>query len=164
MGHWNLVPYEQRTDIEKIQSQWTKLSGHQNRTDWSAAVVRAATACEVAVNLAIRREHVSCDGQINTEVVNAKLIRANGLKGKIQKLLLPLIKEKPHSEPIRKLKKLALTINEKRNLIVHSGEFCGRADAIDLIEQCQQFVVGLVNIYEPGFILREASGRAKRSG
>jgi hypothetical protein len=56
MGHWNPTPYEQRTDINKIQSQWTKLSGHHSRTDWSAAIVRAATACEIAVNLAIRTE------------------------------------------------------------------------------------------------------------
>ena len=164
MGHWNQTPYKQRDDLNKIQSQWTKLSGHHSRMDWSAAVVRAATACEIAVNLAIRRERAESDPNFTVEAVNAELMKANGLKGKLQKLLLPSIKGKLHDASVRDLRKLALAVNEKRNLIVHSGEFCERAEATALIEQCQRFVVGLVKIYEPGFKLRETRGRARSSG
>lgn len=62
--------------------------------DWSAAIVRSATACEIAVNLAIRREHGESDPQLTVEAVNAELMKANGLKGKIPKLLLLLSKGK----------------------------------------------------------------------
>jgi hypothetical protein len=48
--------YEQRTDVEKIQSQWHKLTGLHSREEWSAAVVRAATAAEIAANFALRQE------------------------------------------------------------------------------------------------------------
>lgn len=49
-------PYKERTDLEKIASQWNKLSGFHSRQEWSAAVVRAATAAEIAANYAIRKE------------------------------------------------------------------------------------------------------------
>jgi hypothetical protein len=162
MGHWNKTPYKQRDDLNKIQSQWTKLKGHHSREDWSAAVVRAATACEIAVNLAVRREYAAKHGQLDVDAVNAELMRANGLKGKLQKILLPSVKKRPHNEAVRELKKLALTINDKRNLIVHSGEFCEEPEATALIEQCAQFVVGLVKIYEPEFKLREVKPSARR--
>lgn len=162
MGHWNRTPYNQRDDLNKIQSQWTKLKGHHSREDWSAAVVRAATACEIAVNLAVRREYSAKHGQLDVDAVNTELMRANGLRGKLQKILLPFVKEKPHNIAVLELKKLALTINDKRNLIVHSGEFCEEPEATALIEQCAQFVVGLVKIYEPKFKLREVKRRARR--
>jgi len=161
MGHWEKTTYKQRDDLSKIQSQWTKLKGHHSREDWSAAVVRAATACEIAVNFAVRREYAAKDGHINVDAVNTELMRANGLKGKLQKILLPLIREKAHNQAVRELKKLALTINDKRNLIVHSGEFCEKPEATALIEQCAQFVVGLVTIYEPKFKLREVTPRTR---
>jgi hypothetical protein len=40
-------PYAQRSDLEKIHSQWHKLSGLHTREEWSAAIVRAATAAEL---------------------------------------------------------------------------------------------------------------------
>ena len=41
--------YKDRTDLEKIQSQWNKLTGLHSREEFSGAVVRAATAAEIAV-------------------------------------------------------------------------------------------------------------------
>lgn len=161
MGHWNKTPYKQRDDLNKIQSQWTKLKGLHSREDWSAAVVRAATACEIAVNLAVRREFAARDGQLDVDAVNTELMRANGLRGKLQKILLPSVKEKPYNKAVLELKKLALTINDKRNLIVHSGEFCEEPEATFLIEQCAQFVVGLVRIYDPTFQLRDVKPTAR---
>jgi len=49
-------PYEERTDLEKCQSQWTKLQGLHSLEKWSAAIVRAATAAEFAADFAIRSE------------------------------------------------------------------------------------------------------------
>ncbi len=44
------IPYKGRTDPQKIQSQWNKITGHLSRNDWSAAIVRGAIACEIAAN------------------------------------------------------------------------------------------------------------------
>ena len=49
-------PYEDRTDLGKCQSQWRKLQGLHSRAEWSMAIVRAATAAEIAANYAIRAE------------------------------------------------------------------------------------------------------------
>lgn len=48
--------YEELTDLEKLQKQWHKLSGLHTREEWSAAIIRAATAAEIAANFAVRRE------------------------------------------------------------------------------------------------------------
>lgn len=153
MGHWNPTPYEQRSDIDKIQSQWTKLNGHQNRTDWSAAVVRAATACEIAVNLAIRREF-SDRSAFGAEFVDSLLLWSNGLAGKVSKLLLPMLQGEGRQDVIKELCKLADRINGKRNMIAHRGEFCSEQESTELISQCEKFVVGLVKLYQPDFELR----------
>ena len=84
------VPYEERSDLEKIQSQWTKLTGSlHNNEQWSAAIVRAATAAEIAANFAIRREF-EANSQFESAFINSLLRWANGLSGKIDRLLLPL--------------------------------------------------------------------------
>jgi hypothetical protein len=43
-------PYSERTDLEKIKSQWKKTTGFLERGEWSSAIVRAATAAEIAAN------------------------------------------------------------------------------------------------------------------
>lgn len=147
-------PYDQRTDLEKIRSQWTKLSGLNSREEWSAAVVRAATAAEIAANLAIRREFAS-HSQFDEQLVNHFLKWANGLDGKLNKLLLPMLNGQDKRDSIKRLCKLAKTINDKRNSIAHRGEFCGKKDATKLIEKSKEFVLGLVGHYEPDFTLVE---------
>jgi hypothetical protein len=152
MGHWNPTPYEQRTDIEKIQSQWRKIGGLLQRTDWSAAVVRAATAAEIAVNLAIREEF-SSRSEFDAEFVNGLLKWANGLTGKVRNLLLPLLRGKPTYDEVNELCGLAKAINDRRNDIAHRGEFCNEGEALHLIDKCRTFVVGLVRLYKPDFAL-----------
>ncbi|HKU15699.1 MAG TPA: hypothetical protein VJQ52_14985 [Steroidobacteraceae bacterium] len=152
MGHWTDIPYEQRSDVDKIRSQWTKLSGHHSRTDWSASVVRAATACELAVNLAVRREFAA-RSQLSTEFVDGLLYWANGLPGKVTKLLLPLLEGQEKHETINALCNHVQAISAKRNAISHQGAFCSEADATVLITCCQQFVEGIVTAYEPTFEL-----------
>lgn len=144
-------PYDERTDAEKIQSQWVKLTGLHGRTDWSAAVVRAATATEITANLAIRREYAAL-GTLDAKGVDQELVRANGLKGKME-LLLPLLKGSNKYEVVKGLTKLATTIYDKRNAIVHRGEFCSEEEATELIGYCEQFVHGVVRLYDPNFTL-----------
>lgn len=157
MGKRKPKPYNERTDAEKIQSQWVKLTGLHGRTDWSAAVVRAATATEITANLAIRAEYAAL-ATLDPAAVDKKLIAANGLKGKM-KLLLPLLKGSDKHEVVKGLKNLATTINDKRNGIVHRGEFCSKEQAADLIYKCEEFVHGVVRLYDPTFTLKMGSGK-----
>ena len=83
-------PYAERSDLGKIQSQWVKLTGLQDRTDYSAAVIRAASATELAVNYALRKEF-SARSQFDAKFVDGLLMWANGLKGKVERLLLPIL-------------------------------------------------------------------------
>lgn len=145
-------PYDRRTDLEKLQSQWNKLSGLHTNEEWSAAVVRAATAAEIAANLAVREEFGN-QSKFSAEFIDTMLRWANGLDGKISRLLLPLSAGKKHHETINGLKQVSKTINDVRNRIVHRGEFCSRKKANDTIEETRAFVVTLVRIYHRTFEL-----------
>ncbi len=151
-------PYEERTELEKIQSQWTKLSGLHSREDWSAAVVRAATATELAATLAIRAEFAK-RSQLDAAFIDGLLKWANGLTGKLDKLLLPLLKGDDNHKAVSDLCKLARKINDKRNDIAHRGTFCNEKQATELIEHCKTFVQGIVQLYEPDFQLKELCTR-----
>jgi hypothetical protein len=69
--------YEDRTDIETLKSQWHKPSGLHTREEWSAAIVRAATAAEVAANFLVRVEFAR--SQSEPEFVGNLLLWINGL-------------------------------------------------------------------------------------
>lgn len=151
--------YDKRSDVEKIESQWTKLSGLHTRAEWSAAVVRAATAAELAANLAIRQEF-GARSKFEPPFVDSLLLWANGLTGKLDKLLLPMLKGQDKHAAIEKLCKLARTVNNKRNDIAHRGVFCSQKDATTQIANCKTFVVGVVGHYVPNFALNEKASRA----
>jgi hypothetical protein len=147
-------PYEERTDLEKCQSQWTKLQGLHSREEWSAAIVRAATAAEIAANYAIRTEFEH-QSKLSKHFVDSLLKGANGLQGKIDKLLAPLAKGTQKSKVIGKLKPTAETINGVRNAIVHRGEFRDEDEAVETIQHARHFVESLVQLYDPAFKLRD---------
>lgn len=147
-------PYNQRTDLEKIRSQWVKLSGLHSREEWSAAVVRAATAAEIAANLAIRKEFEE-NSQFNQKLVDHFLKWANGLDGKLKNLLLPMLTGQDKHESIKKICNSAKVINDKRNGIVHRGEFCDEKEATELIDKSKIFILTLVEPYEKNFSLTE---------
>lgn len=149
-------PYEQRTDLEKIESQWHKLSGLHNREEWSAAIVRAATAAELAANFAIRREY-QARSTLSAEFVDSQLRWANGIAGKVDRLLLNLTAGEKHYKIIKKLKALSDSVNKVRNAVAHQGEFCNEAEAKEAIAKSKEFIESLVQIYEPGFSLKERS-------
>lgn len=147
--------YSQRDDFEKIQAQWTKLTGLHNREEWSAAVIRAATAVELAANVVIRSEFKE-RGSFDQAFVDSLLKWANGLGGKIDKLIEPLWK---HHEPKTlkergRLLSLAKEINKERNDIAHSGIFYGEKKATTLIDKCKVCVEGLVSPYNNQFSLK----------
>ena len=147
--------YEDLTDLEKIQKQWHKLSGLHSREEWSAAIVRAATAAEIAANFAVRREFES-KSKFDAKFVDSLLRWANGLAGKLEHLLFPLsVSAKDKNKTIKKLEAIAKKINSKRNAIAHQGEFCNEDEAKTAISQSQEFITTLVKLYEPEFKLKE---------
>ena len=150
--------YDKRSDVEKIESQWTKLSGLHTCDEWSAAVVRAATAAELAANLAIRQEFAA-RGTFDAAFVDKLLLWANGLTGKLDKLLLPMLDGQAKHDGIKKLFNLARKVNDKRNAIVHRGVFCSQKEATALIANCKKFVVGVVVHYVLDFDLHEKPSR-----
>ncbi len=148
-----LKPYSERTDLEKIQSQWNKLSGLHSREEWSAAVIRAATAAEIAANLAIRQEF-NQRSQFQPEFVNSLLVLSNGLRGKVDRLLTPLFEhDAAKRAALINLKRKSDQINAKRNAVAHQGEFCNPDEAQEVIARAKEFIEGLINFYNPGFVL-----------
>jgi hypothetical protein len=115
-----LPPYAERSDLEKIRSQWKKLTGLHGRDEPSAAIVRAATAVELSVNLAIRAEFAA-QAELSSATVDGILRKANGLRNKMQNLLSPLVIGRANAATIKKLSKTAEKINDARNEIVHGG-------------------------------------------
>lgn len=148
-------PYETLSDLEKLQKQWHKLSGLHSREEWSAAIVRAATAAEIAATFAVRSEF-NASSQFNAKFVDSLLRWANGLAGKVDRLLLQMSTEdKDKLKKLKELKRLADEVNTKRNAIAHQGEFCNEAEAKAAIKQARQFITDLVKIYDTDFELKE---------
>jgi hypothetical protein len=147
------TPYWDRNELERIQTQWHKLTGLHSREEWSAAIVRAATAAELAANFAIRAEF-GVRSQFDAEFVNSLLRWANGLAGKTNRLLIPLSANQDKNDAVKKLKPLSEAINTKRNSIAHQGEFCNAGEAKVIIEQTRAYIETLVQLYEPTFVLK----------
>jgi len=147
-------PYEQRTDLERIQSQWNKLTGLHSRNESSAAIVRAATAAEMAATFAIRKEFES-NSQFDKAFVDSLLVWANGITGKMDRLLIPATKGSKHHKTITKLKATSEKINKKRNAVAHQGEFCNPDEAREIIDLSREFINNLLTIYDQNFSLKE---------
>ncbi len=146
--------YWQKTDTERIQAQWHKLTGLHSREEWSAAIVRSATAAEIAANFAVRQEFAS-KSSFDSDFVDTLLLWANGLDGKMNRLLLPLTKGRKRQKTLASVKNDAEEVNKKRNSIVHRGEFCNEKESKVVIEKARNFIETVVGIYEPSFKLKD---------
>jgi hypothetical protein len=93
---------------------------------------------------------------LNATFVDSQLKWANGIAGKIDRLLLNLTEGEKHHKIVTKLKKLSDSVNKIRNAVAHQGEFCNETEAKEAIRQSKEFIEGLVQIYEPGFSLKES--------
>jgi hypothetical protein len=147
-------PYNDRPDLDKIQSQWNKIGGLMARgRDWSAAIVRAATAAEIAANVAVRQRFATSG--FDNSFVDSLLKWANGVEGKFARLIIPSETEEVRKAQLVRLKVHADRINLKRNDIVHRGAFAEKIEAAEIVELAKQVVHGLVQHYHPTFVLRE---------
>jgi hypothetical protein len=146
-------PYNERTDLQKIKSQWVKISGLHSERQFSAAMVRCATAAEIAANLAIRKEFKR-QSNLAANTVDSFLVWANGLSGKMNRLLLPLrFNCNRRDSDFKILNDQAERINRQRNAIVHSGEFANKEKALEHMKLAKLFIEKLVRFYEPAFRL-----------
>ena len=121
-------PYQTRSDPEKLLAQWKKISGLCLRKDWSAAVVRAATAVEIAANIAVRKLYDDT-GETDVAKINLELKNANGMVGKLKKILEKKAPDEPQKVAYRAIRGACKDLNVKRNSNVHSGEFCNKREA-----------------------------------
>lgn len=147
-------PYSERSDIEKIQSNWKKIAGLLSREEWSGSIIRATTATEIAANLVIREELINCR-QLEPSLVDHFLYWANGIQGKFDKLILPTLKGKDHENEFKKLKKCIEDINKERNAIVHTGKFSKQSTAERVVAEARKIILSLVKPYYDDFELQE---------
>ena len=143
------VPYEDRSDPDKLYSNWTKTAGLLNRGEYSLAVVRAATCIELAANIVVRRKLVD-DAHLPLSFVDSLLKLANGLRYKIQKLIQPMYKGTAHEKALASLAKEILRINKNRNFIVHSGQFRGKKAAEEIVMKTEQIIREMFQICQTG--------------
>jgi len=108
--------------------------------------------------LAIRQEFAA-RSKFDAAFVDKLLRWANGLTGKLDKLLLPMLDGQAKHGGIEKFCKLARKVNDKRNDIAHRGVFCSKKEATALIADSKKFVVGVVGHYVADFDLHEKPTR-----
>ncbi|NNU35959.1 hypothetical protein G9X64_05575 [Rhizobium sophorae] len=144
-------PYNERSDLEKLQSQWNKLSGLHLRDEPSAAIVRCATAAEIAANYAIRTEWAR-QTEFDAAIVDQFLRWANGLQLKVSRLFVPIYFARPEKSKTGKaLIKSADRINSVRNAVVHQGAFSNAEEAEAAISEAKTFINLIVGLSIPGF-------------
>jgi hypothetical protein len=155
------LPYAERSDLDKLQSQWNKLSGLLSRDEPSAAIVRCATAAEIAANYAIRHE-LARKSELEDEVVDYLLVWANGLRGKMERLFLPIYFVGRRKDRVAKaLFASADKINKVRNEVVHQGRFSDGQEADELIAEAKRFIDLIVGLSVPGFDIQDRTRAEK---
>ncbi len=147
-------PYSERTDIEKIKSNWNKTRGLYNRKEWSGAIVRAATAVEIAANLVIREE-LQVKRNLEKDFVDNLLMWANGIYGKFKWIILPILKGSGNYNIFTTATSKVDRINKERNSIVHSGQFKKSSTAKEIIILSKEVIESLVQQYEEKFTIKD---------
>lgn len=122
------APYDERSDDEKLESNWKKAKGLYNREDWSACVMRVATSAEIAANIYVR-QFLLTDHNLPSSFVDSLLKGANGLDGKFNRLIAPAAKERGTWGNLKGLGAKIKSLNTHRNQVAHEGRFKNRSDA-----------------------------------
>jgi hypothetical protein len=145
-------PYSEKSDIEKIESNWKKVSGLFDREEWSSAVVRAATASEIATNLALREE-LEVKRNVKSEFVDSLLKWATKIQGKFDRLLLPVTKGTALHNKFKKVRSKVTEINDERNAVAHSGQFKKRTTAEKVCLNAKEVIEVIVGTYHKNYRL-----------
>ncbi|UPA28028.1 hypothetical protein K6301_22635 (plasmid) [Shinella oryzae] len=136
------------------------MSGLHLRDEPSAAIVRCATAAEIAANYAIRTEWAR-QTEFDAAIVDQFLRWANGLHGKVTRLFVPVYFAHPAKSKIAKsLIKSAENINSVRNAVVHQGTFSKKEEAEAAMAEAKTFINLIVGLSIPEFdITAKASSK-----
>lgn len=119
---------------QKIDSNWTKTKGLMKRGEYSTVVVRAATTIELAANLLIRAE-LEERRKLPGHFVDSLMLWANGIVGKVNRILLPIYKNAPGEDLLKEVQKRSKDINDERNNVAHRGEFKAKKTAERVISE-----------------------------
>lgn len=122
------IPYDERTDDQRLESNWRKARVLFKRNDYSAAIMRAATSAEIAANIYIRH-FLSTEHGLPSSYVDALLISANGLDGKFKRLIRPAAEYRGNWGALKSLQKKIEVLHEHRNSIAHAGYFKDKDEA-----------------------------------
>jgi hypothetical protein len=136
------IPYTERSDDEKLQSNWRKAKKQYGRKDWSACVMRVATSAEIAANIHVRRYFLG-EHNLPESVVDALLFSANGLPGKFRNLVKPIAEHRGSWETIRTLQDKISALNKHRNFVAHAGVFKNKAEAKEAFILSIEIIQGL---------------------
>lgn len=147
------IPYSERTDIEKIISNCNKARGLYKRNESSASIIRSATAAEIAANLVIREE-LQVKRKLEKDFVDNLLIWANGIQGKFDRLILPILKGSDKYDVFNSIKAKVNIINKERNLVAHSGQFKKGNTAKEIYNLSKEVVETMVNQYTNDFSIK----------
>jgi hypothetical protein len=147
-------PYSERSDAEKISSNWHKTMKLFQRREYSVCVIRAATCVELAANLMVRAELIQQRG-LPVGYVEHLMHWANGLGGKLQHLLIPLFDGTSKHAAIKAVSKNVLLINRERNSVAHRGEFKGKQAALKVLMSAREIALTMVRFYDSSFTLPE---------
>jgi len=148
------TPYSERSDLDKIKSNWSKTRGLYDRGEWSGAIIRAATAVEIAANLVIREE-LEAKLKLDRQFVNSLLRWSNGVKGKFEHLILPFFKNSRNYSVFTQTFEDIKKINDTRNFIIHSGQFNEKPTAKKIIKMSKKSIESLVQQYKEDFKLKD---------
>ena len=149
----SVVPYSQRTDLERVSANWNKTLGLFARGEYSLAIVRAAVTAELALNYAVRQElHIK--RALPLEFVDGLLMWANGMEGKIAKLLLPITSGTPTNDHLEPITREIRRLNTERNAIAHRGEFRSSDTSKTHVASAESNIEALILLYDASFKLK----------
>ena len=145
-------PYDERTDAEKILANWSKTCGLFLRGEHSMAVIRAATTVELAANLVVREE-LENNQKLPRDFVEHLMKWANGLVGKLDRLILPITEGTNKGKIYKSVKTKVQDINKHRNGVAHRGEFKIKKTSSRIIAESRHVIQVFVQQYDATFTL-----------
>ena len=122
------IPYDERTDDQKLVTNWSKATKQYGRKDWSASVTRVATSAEIAANIYIR-QFLIAECNLPVSFVNALLRSANGLDGKFSRLVKPAAEHRGTWKDLKPLASKIEALHKYRNNVIHSGGLIKKSEA-----------------------------------
>jgi hypothetical protein len=138
----------ERTDPEKVFANWNKTLGLFERGEYSLAIVRAAVTMELAANIVVRAELVK-KRNLPVDFVDSLLKWSNGLSGKFDKLIYPILKGCPNYASFKSLDADWRKTNKERNSVAHSGDFKTKSVAKDILSRARKVVSTMMSDYQP---------------